>query len=86
MGLGAEAERSLRHAIYLDRNFLLAHYHLGLALAKGDQPHLAARSCENVLRLSAGMRDLDTLENGDGLTVAALKQMAKMLLQNSGVS
>jgi chemotaxis protein methyltransferase CheR len=86
MGLGTEAERSLRHAIYLDRNFLLAHYHLGLALAKGDQPHLAARSCENVLRLSAGMRDQDTLENGDGLTVAALKQMAKMLLQNSGVS
>ena len=82
---GAEAERSLRHAIYLDRNFLLAHYHLGLALAKGIQPRLAARSFKNVLRLSGGMRDQQILENGDGLTVAALKQMAKMHLQNSGV-
>lgn len=86
MGLNAEAERSLRQAIYLDRNFLLAHYHLGLALAKGVQPRLAARSFENVLRFSGNTRDQQTLENGDGLTVAGLKQMAKIHLQNLGVS
>jgi chemotaxis protein methyltransferase CheR len=86
MERGAEAERSLRQAIYLDRNFLLAHYHLGLALAKGNQPCLAARSFENVVRLSGSTRDEQTVENGDGLTVAGLKEMAKMHLQNLGVS
>ena len=82
----AEAERSLRQAIHLDRNFLLAHYHLGLALARGNQPRLAARSFENVVRLSGSTRDQQTVENGDGLTVAGLKQMAQMRLQNLGVS
>ncbi len=86
LGLGAEAERSLRQAIYLDRNFLLAHYHLGLALAKGKERSTAARCFENVLKLAAGLRDEQAVEDGDGVTVAGLKQMAKMHLQNRGDS
>jgi chemotaxis protein methyltransferase CheR len=81
-----EAERSLRQAIYLDRNFLLAHYHLGLALAKGNRRRLAARSFANVLRLAGGMRDEQPIENGDGLTVAGLKQVAEMHLRNLEIS
>ena len=86
MGNLAEAERSLRQAIYLDRNFLLAHYHLGLALTKGNQPRAAARSFENVLKLSGGVHDEQTVEDRDGVTVAGLKQMAALHLQKIGVS
>jgi chemotaxis protein methyltransferase CheR len=80
----AEAVRSLRQAIYLDRNFLLAHYHLGLVLARGNQAGLAARSFKNVLRLSGGVPDGLILENGDGLTAAGLKAMAEMHLRDLG--
>ncbi|MCU1234661.1 MAG: Chemotaxis protein methyltransferase [Candidatus Solibacter sp.] len=85
-GQGVGVKRSLRRAVYLDRNFLLAHYYLGLALAKGSQPRPAAHSLENVLKLAAGLRDEQAVEYGDGLTVAGLKQLAKMHLQNLGVS
>jgi chemotaxis protein methyltransferase CheR len=84
LGLAAEAERSLRQAIYLDRNFLLAHYHLGLALAKANERGTAARCFENVLKLATGLRDEQAVEDGDGMTVAGLKQMAKTHLQKLG--
>jgi chemotaxis protein methyltransferase CheR len=80
----ADAERSLRQAIYLDRNFLLAHYHLGITLAKGNQAGSAARSFRNVLRLAGSAADGQNLENGGGLTVAGLKAMAETHLRNLG--
>jgi chemotaxis protein methyltransferase CheR len=84
IGVAGDAERSLRHAIYLDRHFLLAHYHLGLVLTKEQKSRPAARSFENVLTLSSKMHDHEPVVDGDGVTVAGLKDLARMHLHNLG--
>jgi len=81
-GLMDESEQALRRAIYLDRYFLLAHYHLGLCLTKDQKPRTAAKSFQNVLSLSTEMRDDQVVADGDGITVADLKGLARMHLQN----
>lgn len=81
MGLRAEAERSLRRAIYLDRTFVLAHYHLGLFLQKKGDARGAMRAFENVLKLLSRMEAGQTFPDGDGITVADLKELAEMHLE-----
>jgi chemotaxis protein methyltransferase CheR len=80
LGIAAEPELSLRHAIYLDRKFALAHYHLGLTLKRGGQTAAAERSFGNVLKVLAGMPDLATVTAGAGVTVTGLKELARMHL------
>lgn len=80
LGNAEEAERSLRQAIYLDRGFLLAHYHLGLTLAKKKDLRAAARSLENVLQLAEEVPGDQPVAEGDGVTVAGLKALTKMHL------
>ena len=74
------AGRSLRRAIYLDRSFVLAHYHLGICLQQAS-PTQAGKSFENTLRLLAGRPEDETLEYGDGITVAELRDLAKMHIE-----
>jgi chemotaxis protein methyltransferase CheR len=86
LGIADEPEISLRHAIYLDRKFALAHYHLGLALSRGGQTAVAARCFGNVLKVLAGLPDLALVTAGPGVTVTELKELAKMHLgSRSGV-
>ena len=80
LGIVDEPEISLRHAIYLDRKFALAHYHLGLALKRGGQPAAAARCFGNVLKVLAGLPDVAMVTAGPGVTVTGLKELAKMHL------
>jgi chemotaxis protein methyltransferase CheR len=84
LGRAGEPERSLRQAIYLDRNFALAHYYLGLALKRKGQIAAAARSFRNVLKSLAGLPDDATLTAGPEITAAELKDLAKMLLESPG--
>jgi chemotaxis protein methyltransferase CheR len=86
LGIVGEPERSLRQAIYLDRNFALAHHHLGLALTRDRQMLEAARSFGNVLKVLVGMPDQETVTAGPGITVIALRELARMHLENSGRS
>jgi chemotaxis protein methyltransferase CheR len=86
LGLAGESERSLRRAIYLDRNFAAAHYRLGLLLEKGGQESAAARSFGNVLRVLSGVLDEAVVPSGDGLTVIGLKELASMHLGNKSGS
>lgn len=81
LGVADEPERSLRQAIYLDRKFALAHYHLGLALQRGRQPDAAARSFGNVLKVLSGAPEQEIVTAGPGVTAAALKDLAKMHLE-----
>ena len=80
MGLHAETERSLRRAIYLERNFVLAHYYLAVCLQKKGDRSGAARSFQNVLQLLARMDASETFAEGDGITVADLNELAEMNL------
>ena len=57
LGCSDQSERSFRQAIYLDRSFALAHYHLGLALKRDRQMLAACRSFGNVLRVLPGVAD-----------------------------
>lgn len=76
-----ESERSLRRAIYLDRNFALAHYHLGVALKRNQRVAEAARAFGNVVRVLAGMPVEAMVPGGSGLTVAELKELTKTQLR-----
>jgi chemotaxis protein methyltransferase CheR len=80
-GACAEAEQCLRRAIYLDRGFVLAHYHLGLFLQRRGDLSGAARAFENALRVLSRMEDGRTFEDGDGISVADLKQLAQTHLE-----
>jgi chemotaxis protein methyltransferase CheR len=83
LGMAGEPERSLRQALYLNRNFAMAHYHLGLVL-KRDRQMRAAHSFGNVLKALAGMPDRATVAAGPGVTVANLRELARMQLESPG--
>jgi chemotaxis protein methyltransferase CheR len=75
-----DAERSLRRAIYLNRQSVLAHYYLGLFLQSRGDSRQAARSFENALELLCKRSDEEVFADADGITVAELKKLATMHL------
>lgn len=83
LGILNEAARFLRQAIYLDRNFALAHYHMGLALERDCHVKAASRSFENVLRVLGDVPNDAAVRAGPGITVAALRELARTRLENS---
>lgn len=80
----SEAEQSLRRAIYLDRQFVLAHYYLGLLLQSRGDPRQAERSFKNTLDLLLPRCDADTFVDADGITAAELRKLAKIQLEILG--
>lgn len=80
-GRHEEREHELRRTIYLDRDFVMAHYHLGVLLQGSRDPDGAARSFNNAIRLLEGMDDAHIVADADGLTAGALKQLARMQLE-----
>jgi chemotaxis protein methyltransferase CheR len=86
LGMVDEPERSLRQALYLDRNFALAHYHLGLALKRDGQMAGAARSFGNVLKVLNGIPDETAVMAGRGITAISLKELSKMHQEQSAGS
>ena len=83
LGQAAEAQQCLRHAIYLDRSFALAHYQLGLALERDRQMPAAARSFGNVLKVLASAPDDALVTAGSGVTATGLKELARTHLKES---
>ena len=86
VGTVEELEQALRKAIYLDRNFAMAHYHLGLIYKKERKTRPAARSFNNVIRALSGIPDGQIVTAGPGVTANRLKELAKMHLEGSGGS
>ncbi len=82
----AEAEQCCRKAIYLDRNFALAHYQLGAILAGRGEPLGARKALLNVLRILEAMPDDAALPAGDGLTAGGLRAMVRLRLEGRGRS
>jgi chemotaxis protein methyltransferase CheR len=83
MGIQGEAEQSLRRAIYLDRNFAMAHFHLGLVMKREKDDKRAARSFQNVLRILSGMAKEQFVVDGDGVTVEGLRGLARIHLRKA---
>lgn len=76
-----DAQRALRRAIYLDRDFVLAHYHLGLVLLRQHDERGAGHAFRNVLAILRQRDEDERFPDADGLTVKALRQLAQMQLE-----
>lgn len=70
------AKQSLSRAIYLDRNYVLAHYYLGLISQKHGAQAQAIRSFQNVARLLTPREPTERIPHSDDLTVDDLKKLA----------
>ena len=82
---GAEAMAALRRTLYLDPNFLLAHFSMGnLALREGHAA-AAAKNFNNALALLSVFDPDDILADAEGLTAGRLRQIIRATLQ-TGVS
>lgn len=75
-----EAERAFRGALYLDKGFVMAHYHLGLTLIAAGRREAGRRAVANALRLAATLPADAVLPEGDGLTAGELHGAARPLL------
>jgi chemotaxis protein methyltransferase CheR len=80
-GQHGETEQALRRAIYLDRDFVLAHYQLGLVLLRKHDVRGAQRSFRNVLALLERRDAAERFPDADGLSVETLRQLADMQLE-----
>jgi chemotaxis protein methyltransferase CheR len=80
-GAPAEARLELHRAIYLDRKFVLAHYHLGLLQQKEKEAAQAARSFENVIELLSKRDQQQAFALADGVTVGELRQLTRAHLE-----
>lgn len=81
LGLGAEAEETLRRVIYLDRRYVMAHFHLGLLLHERRRNREAARCFHNVLALLSSHDEAQIVFCSDELTAADLRELALGRLQ-----
>ncbi len=79
-GAAREAEAAFRRAIYLDRNFALAHHHLGLLLLDDGRGRAGRRSIGHAARIANAMDGGLLLAQGDGMTADALRRVARLPL------
>ena len=77
----AAAVHALNKAIYLDREFVLAHYYLGRTREKLGQAAGGLKSFANVVRLLADRDPTELVADGEGMTVADLRELANMHLE-----
>ncbi len=75
-----DAVGSLRAAVYLNCNFVLAHFALGnIARQRGRSPE-ADKHLSMSLRLSARYREDEVLPESDGITAGRFAQMVHSLI------
>lgn len=79
-------ETYLKRAIYLDRHFVLPHYHLGLFLWRRNNPAGAMRSLRNVVALLRPLPDDFVLAHGDDITAGQLRETVGMHLDLIGAA
>lgn len=77
----SEAERSLRRAIYLDREFVLAHYYLGLLLKRRSELPGAQRCFRNALRLLEPIDERAVFPMLEGIDASALTELTRMHIE-----
>ena len=75
-----DAEQAFRRALYLDRHFVFAHYHLALLLRKTGNRAGSMQSLNNVRGLLSAMSPRQPIAEADGLTADELGQLTDMHL------
>jgi chemotaxis protein methyltransferase CheR len=76
------ALEALIKAIYLDREFDLAHYYLGLTQQKLGNTPAAIKSFRNVLRLLEERDRSERLPAAEGMTIADLDELTHMHIES----
>jgi chemotaxis protein methyltransferase CheR len=80
-GRHTAAADALSRAIYLDREFVLAHYYLGIVQQKLANVPAASKSFRNVMQLLEGLEQTASLPNAGGLNVADLNELTRMHIE-----
>ena len=75
------AMAALRRALYLDPNFVLAHFTLGNLSMRQGNTMAARKSFTNVLSLLSAYDSDDLLPEADGLTTGRLREIVRATLQ-----
>jgi len=80
------ALKALNNAIYLNRQFDLAHYYLGLTQQKLGNAPGAIKSFRNVLRLLEGRDRSERLPDAEGMAIGDLEGLTQMHLETLEVA
>jgi chemotaxis protein methyltransferase CheR len=72
---------SLRRAIYIDRNYFLAHYCLGLTYQKLEETNFAVRAFRNALWLVSHRDPAEAVPDADGMTISDIRELSEMHLE-----
>lgn len=75
LGLTAEATKSLKQAIFLKKNLVIAHFLLGIISQREDRIKTAKRSFRNAYNLVANADPHLLLEETDGVSAGRLKEI-----------
>jgi len=84
LGQPEAAERAFRRALYLRRDFVMAHYQLGLLLLDEGQRTAGCRALTVATRIAMGLPGDAALEEGDGMTAQDLRIAARLQLEAPG--
>ena len=82
-GAHIKAVDALRRAVYLKKDFALAHFHLGLALLEMDEVKAGRRAVSAAMQCTAQVLHDTLVEDGDGMTAGDLRAMARHYLKSS---
>lgn len=80
-GAKAEAEQAWRRAVYLDRDFALAHYQLGLARKDAHDGLGSRRAFRNTIDALDGVPDDRPISPCDQITALDLRELANQQLE-----
>jgi chemotaxis protein methyltransferase CheR len=80
-GAKLEAEQAWRRAIYLDRDFALAHYQLGLARKDAHDVPGSSRAFRNAIEVLNGTPDERPVSPCDQITALDLRELAAQQLE-----
>lgn len=80
IGLHDAAEDAFRKALYIDKAFVMAHYHLGLLLIERGRRDLGRRCIANAAGLASSLPENAELPEGDGMTAGMLRDNARLTL------
>ena len=82
----AEAMESLRRALYLDPDFLIAHFAMGNLMLRQGKRQAAKRSFANVLGLLDARPQEEILRQVEGLTAGRFKEITLATIQAGGLA
>ena len=80
-GAMAAAIEALKRALYLDQNFVLAHFDLGHLTLRLGRLHEARRHMQNALHLLRGYRQDDVVPESEGMTAGRLSEIVMAMLE-----